>query len=239
MTKYLKYFDNNEQRSAYELSENYVTPYVSAIKGTNGGGVEPRYNVSSNVLPNVPSNALCILTLKDNSNVHITGKGEITINDVASYNDTIGIKSAILTDRCTAIGEGAFNGCLSLQHISLPSSLRIIENGAFNGCGLVELIIPEGTQILGDGAISDCSDLETLVLPGSLSSIGYLGFLDGCPKLKTIKLYGTLSRINGGFDIFLENNQDGLTLYVDQSLVETYKQHRDGKALHYNILPIE
>ena len=39
MVKFLKFFDNNEQRSAYELSEEeYVSPYVSAIKGINGGG---------------------------------------------------------------------------------------------------------------------------------------------------------------------------------------------------------
>lgn len=38
MSKFLKFFDNNEQRSTYEISEQYVTPYVSAIKGTNGGG---------------------------------------------------------------------------------------------------------------------------------------------------------------------------------------------------------
>ena len=38
MAKFLKFFDNNEQRSTYELSEDYITPYVSAIKGTNGGG---------------------------------------------------------------------------------------------------------------------------------------------------------------------------------------------------------
>ena len=38
MVKFLKFFDNNEQRSTYELSDNYISPYVSTIKGTNGGG---------------------------------------------------------------------------------------------------------------------------------------------------------------------------------------------------------
>ena len=44
MVNFLKFFDNNVQRSSYELSEQYVSPYVSAIKGINGGGVEPRYH---------------------------------------------------------------------------------------------------------------------------------------------------------------------------------------------------
>lgn len=38
MAKFLKLFDNNEQRGAYELSEQYISPYVSAMKGANGGG---------------------------------------------------------------------------------------------------------------------------------------------------------------------------------------------------------
>jgi len=38
MVKFLKFFDNNEQRSAYELSEEYVSPYVSESKGRRGGG---------------------------------------------------------------------------------------------------------------------------------------------------------------------------------------------------------
>lgn len=38
MAKFLKFFDNNEQRGAYELSEKYVTPYVSAIKDIIRGG---------------------------------------------------------------------------------------------------------------------------------------------------------------------------------------------------------
>lgn len=38
MAKFLNFFENNEQRSTYELSDQYVSPYVSAIKDENGGG---------------------------------------------------------------------------------------------------------------------------------------------------------------------------------------------------------
>lgn len=38
MTKYLKLFTSDYERSTYELSDKYVTPYVSAIKDENGGG---------------------------------------------------------------------------------------------------------------------------------------------------------------------------------------------------------
>ena len=38
MAKFLNFFENNEQRSTYELSDQYISPYVSASKDENGGG---------------------------------------------------------------------------------------------------------------------------------------------------------------------------------------------------------
>ena len=38
MATFLKFFDNNEERTNYELGNTYLTPYVSAIKEENGGG---------------------------------------------------------------------------------------------------------------------------------------------------------------------------------------------------------
>ena len=38
MAKFLNFFENNEERSTYELSDKYVSPYVSAIKDKNEGG---------------------------------------------------------------------------------------------------------------------------------------------------------------------------------------------------------
>ena len=41
MSIYLKLFNNNEERTNYEFSDSYLTPYVSAIKEENGGGSKP------------------------------------------------------------------------------------------------------------------------------------------------------------------------------------------------------
>ena len=38
MVKFLKLFDNNEERTNYEFGDSYIKPYVSAIKDTNWGG---------------------------------------------------------------------------------------------------------------------------------------------------------------------------------------------------------
>ncbi len=278
MSKFLKFFDNNEQRSAYELSEQYVSPYVSAIKGANGGGVEPHYNLSSNV----PPNALCILTLKDNSTVYITGEDVLNNDDMQPYKENV--VSAVITNRCrdisdmvfqecnqlssvimpdsvTSLGEGCFFSCsslssvtlsnnitslqrntfmmcTSLEHISLPNRLNRIGDYSFYSCGLKELIIPEGVTEIGGAAVTTCPNLETITFPSSLERVDTYEYLTQCEKLRYIKIIGTRDI----FDIlrlFEIRETSKLTVYVDSSLVETYKQHRDDYGNDYNILPLE
>lgn len=279
MSKYLKFFDNNEQRSTYELSKNYVSPYVSAIKGANGGGgAEPHYNVSSNV----PPNTLCILTMKDNSNVYITGDDILYQSDIQPYTEDA--VSAIITNRCrvvnndafqecvhlssvimpdsvTTLGEGCFFNCsslssvtlsnnitafprntfgmcTSLEHVSLPNRLKRIDEYSFYLCGLKELIIPEGVTELEGGAISMCPNLETVTFPSSIETVDTYEYLTHCEKLRYIKINGTKDI----FDIlrlFEIRENSKLTVYVDSSLVETYKQHRDDYGDDYKILPLE
>lgn len=254
MSEYLKLFENNEERFNYEFGNTYVTPYVSAIKEENGGGVvNPHYNI--------PNDILCAFISVDNSITYITGEGEITTQQVTAYSQNNVIKSVILTDRCTGIGDYTFFNCPvltsitisntvtsigvlslsytpSLKHISLPNSLKEIKSQALGNCGLTELIIPEGTKSIGNNSVLQCDNLETIVLPSSLEKIG-INFLDTCPKVKTVKVYGNVSRIFNGLDYFLRNTHEGLTLYVDSSLLETYKQYRDNNGVHYNILPLE
>ena len=126
----------------------------------------------------------------------------------------------------------------SLKHISLPNSLKEIKLQGFSSCGLTELIIPEGTKFIRNDSVRVCDNLETVVLPSSLEEIGS-NFLDSCPKLKTVKVYGKGSRIWSGLSSFLINTHEGATLYVDSSLLETYKQYRDNNGGKYKILPLE
>lgn len=218
-----------------------------------GGVVNPHYNI--------PNDILCAFISVDNSITYITGEGEITTQQVTSYSQKNVIKSVILTERCTGIGELTFYDCSSLtsitipntvtsigsmsfqnthslKHISLPNSLKEINIMAFNYCGLTELIIPEGTKFIGREGIRICDDLETVVLPSSLEEIGD-NLLEMCPKLKTVKVYGKGSRIWSGLSSFLKGTNKGVTLYVDSSLLETYKEYRDNNGGKYKILPLQ
>ena len=65
------------------------------------------------------------------------------------------IKSVIIPDGVTRIGEDAFCDCSSLTSIDIPSSVTSIGLYAFR----------------------ECSSLESVTIPESVTSIGYAAFL--------------------------------------------------------------
>lgn len=69
------------------------------------------------------------------------------------------------------IGIGAFDNCLNLESVSLPSSLRVIDSYAFNSClCLRSITLPDNLEKLG-GHVFEYCDLEEIFIPASVTSI--------------------------------------------------------------------
>ena len=65
-----------------------------------------------------------------------------------------------LPNDISIIGFGAFEGCESLEQITIPDSVTEIGDGAFEACwSLKEITIPDSVTKIGDYAFSGCSDL--------------------------------------------------------------------------------
>lgn len=75
------------------------------------------------------------------------------------------IKSVVLPDTITLIGEGAFMDCSSLESINLPDSLSGIDRGAFVSCvKLQELVIPSACKYIKEEAFTACESMTSLVI---------------------------------------------------------------------------
>jgi hypothetical protein len=73
----------------------------------------------------------------------------------------------------TDIGAFAFNGCKSLESVTIPNNVTNISTSAFEGCDLLESIaLPEGLKSIGDWAFYNCSSLPAITIPKSVTSIG-------------------------------------------------------------------
>lgn len=129
------------------------------------------------------------------------------------FNIRDSIKSVVIENGITKIGNYAFNSCLYLESISfpatlesigekafvnagrnhseklvvdLPGSLRSIGMGAFGGSNIKNLTIPGRVTYVGQNAFGH-SAVESLEIISSNTSIYNTAFV-GCENLKTVKL---------------------------------------------------
>ena len=93
------------------------------------------------------------------------------------------IRSVLIPEGVTYIGEGAFADCENLEDVELPENLAVIESEAFYRCRhLSHVKLPKELRLLGKRAFQGCSYLKTCEIPKSLTTIQE-GVFQDCPSL--------------------------------------------------------
>ena len=127
-------------------------------------------------------------------------KGTKIICDEAFSDKFIGclfLKSLVLPDSVTNIGDYAFRGCKSLKSLVIPDSVTSIGDHAFEDCeSLKSLVIPDSVTSIGERAFIGCESLKSLVIPDSVTSIGRRAF-SGCDSLKSLVIPASVGNIIG------------------------------------------
>lgn len=100
------------------------------------------------------------------------------------------VETVILPKYLREIGDFTFEGCVSLKHVKVNSSLEVIGKYAFRGC----------------------KALKELTLPSSVKKIGSLCFSDSSVALKIQNKPGTVE-----FDISALDSNDSVK-YIGKSL---------------------
>ena len=118
------------------------------------------------------------------------------------------VKSYIIGDDVTHIGDYAFYGCSGLTSVTIPNSVTSIGCFAFYGCsGLTSVTIPNSVTSIGSSAFYSCSGLTSVTIPNSVTSIGDYAF-KGCSGLTSVtinsnsiisKTYSSLSNLSNIF----------------------------------------
>lgn len=125
--------------------------------------------------------------------------GVTTIGEYAFENCTL-LESVAISDSVEKIGKYAFSGCSALKRISLPDSIAQIGDCAFRASGLEAVKIPEGVTLLGEGMFARCPNLQTVELPSTLQAIRENAFIGS--GLNKIVLPENLKDI--GYECFYE-----------------------------------
>ena len=104
------------------------------------------------------------------------------------------VKTVMIANGVTNIGEYAFFDCSALTNITIPGSVKYIGFYAVYGCrSLLSITIPEGVTALGPSALSNCG-LISVTLPESLTSIG-AGAFGSCFDLKNVSIPNAVTSI--------------------------------------------
>ena len=119
----------------------------------------------------------------------ISGTGEmadyIYLNTRPWHNYSENIKTIVIENGVTSIGESAFNDCEKLTTVSIPASVTSIGNYAFGYCSaLTSIEIPASVTTIGEEAFNNTA-LTSIEIPASVTSIGNGAFID-CEKLTSI-----------------------------------------------------
>ena len=112
-------------------------------------------------------------TLDSDGLLTISGMGEMKKYsysnysvDTPWYSNRSSVKSVIIENGVTSIGNYAFYYCSSLTSIEIPDSVTSIGNYAFYYCSsLTSIEIPNSVTSIGNSAFSGCSRLENMTLP--------------------------------------------------------------------------
>ena len=137
-------------------------------------------------------------TLDENGLLTISGSGrryECMGENTAWLKYKGMIKSVVVEDGITAIGEKYFYKCTSLESVTIADSVQSIHKEAFSGCSwLKELTLPDSVTYIGRNAFYNCRYLESVDFGSALTEIDY-GAFDCCRSLKDITFPASLTKL--------------------------------------------
>ncbi len=129
-----------------------------------------------------------------NGTLTISGTGDMYDYDYSEdimaewYEQRENIKSVVIEDGATSIGNCAFYNCPNLESAVIPSSVKSIGYFAFEECyALKSLVIPDSVESIGGYAFLYCTSLSSLTLGNSLTSIGNEAFAE-CSALSDLTI---------------------------------------------------
>ena len=122
----------------------------------------------------------------------ISGIGEMAdygiTTDLPWYSKREDIKSVIISEGVTSVGDNAFSYCPALEAVSLPNTLTAIGENAFRECEKLDnVVLPSSLTSCGNSAFSQCSSLTGVTIPAGLTAIPRSMF-NSCTSLSTVTI---------------------------------------------------
>lgn len=120
--------------------------------------------------------------------MNISIPDNVTNIESGAFEGCWSLEAVTLSSNITTIKENTFAACLELKSINIPSNVTAIEIGAFQSCGsLLAIEFPDGLQSIGQYAFAGCDSLQEITIPSSVVEIGDSAF-GSCSRLNRINV---------------------------------------------------
>jgi hypothetical protein len=156
-------------------------------------------------------------------------RGYDNSQDIPWISQVSDIKTIIIGNGVTSIGENSFYICKNLTSVTIPSSVTTIGKSAFTYCtSLPTVTIPNSVTSIMYAAFYGCTSLTSVTIPASVASIGEDAFYK-CTSLTDVYCYAdpeSLEWTDNGCDDFIcddENPVKTTFCHVDGSKLEAFK----------------
>ncbi|MDE6426204.1 MAG: leucine-rich repeat domain-containing protein [Ruminococcus sp.] len=132
------------------------------------------------------------------------------------------IKSVVVEEGVTSIGEYAFYNLNNVSSMSLPSTLTEIKKDAFYGVSaLEELILPDGLETIGGYAFYDMKSLKKINIPDTVTSIENYAFYN-CSSLESVSVASGNTSVKEEDGIIYDSSKTKILIYPECLPLEKY-----------------
>ena len=136
----------------------------------------------------------------------VINDGVTSIGDYA-FTDLPNLTKVTMANSVETIGSCAFEKCIRLSDIKISTGILSIGSYAFYECNSLESItIPDSVTELGENSFYNCNALKNLIIGDGLEVIGYNSFAL-CSNLKYVEIGSNVKRINGHAFSYCRNLQ--------------------------------
>lgn len=140
----------------------------------------------------------------------------------------------MVNSKVTRIGNGAFNGCISIPRILIPDSVTQIGADSFKGAvSLAIVVIGSGVTDIEDGAFSGCESITVLVIPDNVQKIGE-GTFENCTSLTDITIGTGVIYID---PTAFEGSTNIVTVYTDNNNQIIYAAFSNDPNINFTTVP--
>jgi len=155
----------------------------------------------------------------------IVENGVTHIGEYAFYGLST-LEEVCLASGVKTIGDYAFQNCEKLEEIILSNSVDAIGAFAFSACRIGTMILPDSVATMGDGVFAGCKNLEEVVLSKKITSLRGTAFI-ACTSLRKVVFPEGISEISPV--AFLECSSDLELWGYPGTVVNSYaKEHQFG-----------